>query len=244
MGLIKQSASYTKTFLMVRSGDHITGLIGSTSVTVNVSKAGASFASTNAVISEVGNGYYKAALTSTDTNTSGDLSYHFTDAANADPTDVVDQIIAFDPFDAVRLGLSAIPNVASGSAGAIPTTGTGANQISVTNGLVAVNSSQSVLVSAPVTVGTNNDKTGYSLSVAPPTSAQITGAVLTTQMTESYAALHTVPTLAQAVFEMRGMMGEKAVNGSSVTVLQIDGATTAETFYLDSTSPTQIHRAS
>ena len=74
--------------------------------------------------------------------------------------------------------------------------------------------------------------------------AAITTALLTTQMTESYAALQTVPTLAQAVFEMRGMLGEKSVSGTSVTLFQIDGATTAETFYLDSTSPSAIHRAS
>jgi hypothetical protein len=36
------------------------------------------------------------------------------------------------------MGLTALPNVASGSAGAIPTTGTGSNQISVTSGLVTL----------------------------------------------------------------------------------------------------------
>src|SRR6476660_4530339 len=41
------------------------------------------------------------------------------------------ELTAFNPQDAVRLGLTALPNVASGSAGAIPTTGTGANQIKV-----------------------------------------------------------------------------------------------------------------
>lgn len=45
-------------------------------------------------------------------------------------------LVAYNPQDAVRLGLTALPNVASGSAGAIPTTGTGANQISVTSGAV------------------------------------------------------------------------------------------------------------
>lgn len=48
------------------------------------------------------------------------------------------QLVAYDPFDTVRLGLTALPNVASGSAGAIPTTGTGANQLSVSSGLVTL----------------------------------------------------------------------------------------------------------
>jgi len=59
-------------------------------------------------------------------------------------------LTAYDPYDTVRLGLTAIPNVASGSAGALITSGTGTAQLSVSSGAV--------------TVGTNSDKTGYSLS--------------------------------------------------------------------------------
>src|SRR5687768_6061560 len=47
-------------------------------------------------------------------------------------------LVAYNPQDAVRLGLTALPNVASGSAGAIPTTGTGANQIVLASGLVSL----------------------------------------------------------------------------------------------------------
>lgn len=46
---------------------------------------------------------------------------------------------AVDLYDSVRAGLTALPNVASGSGGAIPTTGTGANQINVTGGRVDAN---------------------------------------------------------------------------------------------------------
>ena len=59
-------------------------------------------------------------------------------------------LVAYDPQDTVRLGLTALPNVASGSAGAIITSGTGTAQLSTTSG--------------NVTVGTNNDKSGYSLT--------------------------------------------------------------------------------
>jgi hypothetical protein len=41
------------------------------------------------------------------------------------------ELTGWDNQDAVHGGMSALPNVASGSAGAIPTTGTGANQIAV-----------------------------------------------------------------------------------------------------------------
>jgi hypothetical protein len=57
-------------------------------------------------------------------------------ATNMAPLPIEVQLVAYNPDDTVRLGLTALPNVASGSAGAIPTTGTGANQISVSSGQV------------------------------------------------------------------------------------------------------------
>lgn len=52
------------------------------------------------------------------------------------------QLTDVDLQDAVRLGLTSLPNVASGSAGALPTTGSGANQISVASGQVTAASVQ------------------------------------------------------------------------------------------------------
>lgn len=63
-------------------------------------------------------------------------------ATNMAPVLLEYQVVAFNPDDAVRLGLTAIPNVAQGTIGSLPTgNATGA-----------------------VTVVTNNDKTGYALS--------------------------------------------------------------------------------
>lgn len=80
-------------------------------------------------------------------------------ATNMVPCVLEYEVVAFDPHDTVRLGLTAMPNVASGSAGAIITSGTGTAQLSTSSGLV--------------TAGTVSDKTGYSLATAPPTSATI-----------------------------------------------------------------------
>lgn len=49
------------------------------------------------------------------------------------------QLVAYDPYDTVRLGLTAMPNVASGSAGAIITSGTGTAQLDVTSGVAEAN---------------------------------------------------------------------------------------------------------
>lgn len=105
------------------------------------------------------------------------------------PTDYEIQLVQFNPYDTVRLGLTSLPNVASGSAGAIITSGTGTAQLSVTAGVASANTTQlagqtvtaaagvtfptSVASPTNITAGTittatnlttNNDKTGYSLS--------------------------------------------------------------------------------
>lgn len=88
--LLKQSTAYTRMFLMVDASDHVSAKTGLT-CTVNLSKAGAAFGAAGGTITEVANGFYKIALTTTDTNTLGDLAFHIT-GSGADPSDFVDQI--------------------------------------------------------------------------------------------------------------------------------------------------------
>jgi hypothetical protein len=90
MANLKQSTAYTRAFLMVLSSDHITGATGLT-VAVTLSKAGGAFATAGGTVTEIANGWYKVALTTTDTGTLGDLAFHCT-SATADPTDFVDQV--------------------------------------------------------------------------------------------------------------------------------------------------------
>lgn len=59
-------------------------------------------------------------------------------AANMAPLVLEIELTGWNNQDAVHGGMSAFPNVASGSNGAIPTTGTGANQIAVSSGAVTV----------------------------------------------------------------------------------------------------------
>lgn len=74
-----------------------------------------------------------------------------------------------------------------------------------------------------------------------------TGAVdniLTRQMTQAYAADGTAPTLAQALFLIQQMLGDFSISGTTLTVREIDGLTTAATFTLDDgTNPTDLTRA-
>lgn len=88
-------------------------------------------------------------------------------------------------------------------------------------------------VTGAVTVGTNNDKTGYRLDA--------TGSAA---LTEGYAALGAAGTLPQILYEIRSLLAEKSIAGTTLTAKKLDGSTTAETFTLDSaTAPTSITRA-
>src|SRR5437016_6298113 len=90
MAILPQSTAYTRMFFMVDSSDHISKKTGLT-CTVNISKAGGAFGAAGGTVTEVANGWYKIALTTTDTNTAGDLAYHVT-ATGADDTDFCDQV--------------------------------------------------------------------------------------------------------------------------------------------------------
>lgn len=68
--------------------------------------------------------------------------------------------------------------------------------------------------------------------------------ILTTAMTESYAADGVAPTLTQALFLIQQMLTEFAISSTTLTAKKLDGSTTAATFTLDDdTNPTSITRA-
>ena len=67
--------------------------------------------------------------------------------------------------------------------------------------------------------------------------------ILTTQMTEAYAADGVAPTLAQALFLIQQTIGDFAIAGTTITTKKLDGSTTAATYTLDDgTNPTSRTR--
>ncbi len=155
MNLIKQSqTAQVLMFLMLDSSDHVSAKTG-LSPTVTLSKNGASFASPSGAVTEVGSGWYKVAGNATDTNTLGPLVLHAT-GSGADPCDVVFEVVAFDPQDSVRAGLTALPNAAAEAAGGLYTRGSGAGQINQpANGQVDVNAVKilGTAIATPATAG-------------------------------------------------------------------------------------------
>lgn len=107
-----------------------------------------------------------------------------------------------------------------------------------------------------VTVGTNNDKTGYALTAGydPAKTASQAGDAMTltvaydfakgtTAMTESYAANGVAPTPTEAIYAIHQMLMDFSISGATTTVKKLDSSTTAFAVTLDSaTAPTSAHR--
>jgi len=87
-------------------------------------------------------GVYRFDIPNAQLTTAGILILYFKGATNMAPVVVEIEVTEIDIYDVIRGGLTAIPNVAQGSSGSLPT-GSATGQ---------------------VTVATNNDKTGYALS--------------------------------------------------------------------------------
>jgi len=90
------------------------------SPTVTLSKNGGAFGSPAGAVSEIGSGWYKVAGNATDSNTLGPLALYAT-GTGADPTDELFEVTAYDPYDATRIGLGALPNASAGGSGGLPT---------------------------------------------------------------------------------------------------------------------------
>lgn len=88
--------------------------------------------------------------------------------------------------------------------------------------------------------------TGISTAIGTPAvtvSADI-AAVMTTQMTESYAADGVAPTPAQALFALTQYNQDRAIVGTDMKVKKLDGTTDAMTLGLDdATNPTTVSRS-
>jgi hypothetical protein len=95
MRLLKQSTARDIMVFMADSTDHVTGKTGLT-LTITASKNAAAFASITPTVTERGDGWYKLALTSSHSDTLGDLALHIT-GTGADPADVLCQVVQYLP---------------------------------------------------------------------------------------------------------------------------------------------------
>lgn len=258
-------------FLIVQSADHITGLTGATP-TVTLSKAGAAFGAAGGTVTEVANGYYKIAFTTTDTNTLGDLAVHVT-AASGDPTDWVDQVCANIlgdtlPANATQLagqtvtagaGVTFPSSIASPTnitAGTITTTTNLTNAPTSGDFTATMKTSLNAATPASVTgsvasvtgaVGSVTGNVGGSVASVTGAVGSVTAAVTvsgTSPLTEAYPAAGAAFTLSSALYTINQFLGNHSTSSTTWTIKKRDGSTTAKTYTLDSaTAPTSLAEA-
>lgn len=117
MNLLQQNGTARPIVVLLTTLDHVSGATGQTP-TVTRSKNGGSFGAWAGTAAELAHGWYALTPAGGDVDTLGELAIHVS-AAGADPADVKYTVVAFDPYDAVRIGLSALPNAAAGTSGGL-----------------------------------------------------------------------------------------------------------------------------
>lgn len=115
---LKQSTAANVMVFMTDSSDHLTGKTGLT-LAITASKNGAAFGSISPTVTERGNGWYNVALTTSHTDTLGELAFHIT-GSSADAADfrcvVKGGIDTYTEQEALRLILAAVLGKLSGAA--------------------------------------------------------------------------------------------------------------------------------
>lgn len=145
--------------------------------------------------------------------------------------------IAADAITAAKVADGAI-DAATFAAGAINAAAIAADAITDTKVAADV-----TIASVTGSVGSVTGLTAANLDAAVSTRAT-PAQVLTTALTESYAADGAAGTLSQILFLIQAFLQERAVSGTTLTVKKLDGSTSAATFTLnDGVSPTSITRA-
>jgi len=100
----------------------------------------------------------------------------------------------------------------------------------------ALDGTGGVTIDAAIEIRSSGGSAGHNAS-------DLVSSMLTTAMTEAYAADGAAPTVAQALLAIQQFLFDKDVSGTTLTVRRLDGTTSAMVFTLDSGSaPTDINR--
>ncbi len=119
--------------------DGLTPATGEAGGQPQFSKNGGTFGNTASTLTAVGNGFYYVELSQANLDTAGWICVRYKGAPTAE-FNLTLPVRPVDSYDAVRMGLTALPNANAEAAGGLYTRGTGAGQINQqTNGQVDVN---------------------------------------------------------------------------------------------------------
>lgn len=112
--------------VLMKGTDTGRGLPGiASTITVNAAKGGTTaFTAITPTITDMGSGWYALSLTTTHTNTLGVMNFHITCPATFDNDELSLNVIAVNKQDAVRMGMTALPNATAGTDTGLPVVGT------------------------------------------------------------------------------------------------------------------------
>lgn len=223
MANLKQSTTFTRTFMMIQTSDHISGITGAT-VAVNISKAGATGAAAAGTVTEVDSthnpGLYKIALTTADTGTIGDLAFHCT-ATSADPTDFIDQVTANILGDTLPANTTQI----AGSAVSTASAQIGVNVVSYASGQAPLQptvAARTLDISAAGNAGID-----WANIDAPTTSQSLSGTTVATVTTTTTATnLTNAPTAGDFTATMKTSIGTAVAASAVASVTGAVGSVT------------------
>lgn len=199
---VKQSTALTvPVFAHDANGDAVTGMVDG-GFTKRISKNGAAFGAMTVTITEMENGWYSVPLSTSHTDTLGLLSITFTNASckqvnlqlrvTAKLIDDLNDVAATDIVSggAINTTTGAVDNVTT-----VATTTTNTDMRGTDNALLAASAPTNfgdmaiTVTTGEVTVGTNNDKTGYTAStVSDKTGYSISGTKTTLDALNDIAA--------------------------------------------------------
>ncbi len=184
--LLQQSeATAAQRRILVYLVDDTDGKTPKTSITVSagdikIGKNGAAEANHGGTWTEIASGFYYYEFSSGECDTLGFLSFRII-KTGVRTFGKSCQVVPWDPYDATRLGMTALPNAAAASSGGLPTSGTGSNQIDLSSGNGRVRLSATGVddiwdeaMSGHTTAGT------FGLSASPLRTATATGGTSTT----------------------------------------------------------------
>lgn len=115
--LLKQSTAKNLMVFMTDSSDHINGKTGLT-LTITASKDGGAFSSISPTVTERGDGWYSLALTTSHTDTLGDMAFHIT-GTGADATDISRHVVVQLPGEIMTANVTQIDGNATNGNNAI-----------------------------------------------------------------------------------------------------------------------------
>ncbi len=142
-------------FYLVDATDGLTEEPGITiaGADLQISKNGGTFANMAGTVTELANGVYYYEFTAGELDTLGPLGIRIADASSR--TRFIEcQVVAYDPYDTVRLGLTCLPNAVVNASNGLHTIGTSAGQIQVDGSGNAFVDVKEILTVAP-TLTTN-----------------------------------------------------------------------------------------